>query len=393
LEDLAGLGKIAEVILNKVASVTGILYEPTYIRRIGRAKAEVDAKWIIKRTEAEITSNKLHQQYNTQLSAEALDVDKLRERAGQRLIRQEINRQKNLEHIVYESLAQIDTGGTGSQQERAIKDDWMETFIRYAQDISEEGVRQIWSSILSSQATEDRPAISKATLDALRLLEPRQAKVFKRAAQLFISMGQIMDIEPHGNPEISFNMNVIESLALEDIGFLKRVTSKEVSLDFHGLTFTFWKEYISSKSEGNPTEEKLWNTGENRASVLNKIEMIAAGESRDTESLRHEIQIDRFLLTSRGYELASILFEGFYEMLSSTPPTDLGPLDAYASEKTNAFILKEWAKQFSIRGAVVVMNLPTPTSTTIEGGEKIVRTRYRPSFIFDPIVGDWVEID
>jgi len=219
LEDLAGLGKIAEVILNKVASVTGILYEPTYIRRIGRAKAEVDAKWIIKRTEAEITSNKLHQQYNTQLSAEALDVDKLRERAGQRLIRQEINRQKNLEHIVYESLAQIDTGGTGSQQERAIKDDWMETFIRYAQDISEEGVRQIWSSILSSQATEDRPAISKATLDALRLLEPRQAKVFKRAAQLFISMGQIMDIEPHGNPEISFNMNVIESLALEDIGF------------------------------------------------------------------------------------------------------------------------------------------------------------------------------
>jgi len=54
MEDLAGLGKIAQAILDKVAAVTGTLYEPTKVGRLGRAQADVEAELILKRTAAEL---------------------------------------------------------------------------------------------------------------------------------------------------------------------------------------------------------------------------------------------------------------------------------------------------------------------------------------------------
>lgn len=124
-----------------------------------------------------------------------------------------------------------------------------------------------------------------------------------------------MDIEPHGDPEIAFNMNTIEAMALEDIGFLKRVTSQEKSLEFHGATFTFWKEYIDAGPRHGSDEELFWNTRDSRAAVLDDIKAITTGRLRDAKALRRDIRMDRLLLTSRGYELAAILFDDFYEML------------------------------------------------------------------------------
>ena len=51
MEDLAGIGKIAEVILDKVAAVTGTLYEPTKVRRLGRAQADVEAELILRKVD------------------------------------------------------------------------------------------------------------------------------------------------------------------------------------------------------------------------------------------------------------------------------------------------------------------------------------------------------
>ncbi len=394
--DLTGAGKIFEVIVNKIADVTGTLYEPTQIRRVGSAKADVEAELIIKRAKAEVAALRLKEESRAELQAEADDIEALRARASQRLITKEINRQANLERIVHESLQITADGESKNQKERSIDDDWIAAFIRYAQDISADGVRQIWSRILASQATQNRPAISKATLDALRLLEPRQAKVFERAVQLFISLGQIMDIEPHGDPEIAFNINTIEVMALEDIGFLKRVTSQETSLEFHDATLTFWKEYVvPGPAYGDDAlvwkTELFWNTDGERDSVLQEIKAITAGETRDAKELRNHIRVDRLLLTSRGYELASILLEGFYEMLSQNGPSDQETIGVFALETTQKRILKEWAKQFAFQGAAVVLNR-SQSKNEMEDGEEVTKTELLPVYLLDKASATWIEV-
>lgn len=101
---LTGLGKVSETILNKIADVTGTLYEPTQIRRVGSAKADAEAEMIIKRTEADITATRLREQSLAILHVDPPQDDQLGARAAKRLVTQEVTRQGNLEKIVHESL-------------------------------------------------------------------------------------------------------------------------------------------------------------------------------------------------------------------------------------------------------------------------------------------------
>lgn len=376
MEDLAGIGKIAEVILDKVAAVTGTLYEPTKVRRLGRAQADVEAVLILKRTAVELESEDLRRRHQAELDINTLEPNLLRERAAHRLITQEIKRQENLEMIVHESLEE-----SGSGAAREIEDDWMEAFIQYAQNVSADGVRQLWAQILATQATEGKPAISRATLDALRLLEPKQAENFQRAIQLLIGMGQIMDVDPHGDPEVAFNVNALESLALEDIGFLKRIQEKEAGIGLVGSTFSFWDPH-AQVLEGDP-KKIFWNTGEYLREMVPRIKSLTAGE-RDLDGLRKQTPIDRYILTSRGYELASILIDGFYDYLQADDIPQVAALGRYAEQDTRERVRDYWAEQFNAKGAVVVFN----ETVKDQGG----KSRLHPKLLFDDHKNDWVDI-
>lgn len=382
MEDLAGLGKIAEVILDKFAAVTGTLYEPTKVRRLGRAEADVKAEMILKTTAAELEAESLRRSHRAELDLESQDPKLLRERAGQRLITQEIKRQENLELIVHDALQ-----NAGDADPRDIDDDWMETFIQYAQNISADGVRQLWSRILANQATDGQPAISKATLDALRLLEPHQAVNFQRAIQILIAMGQIMDVQPHGNPEIAFNVNALESLALEDIGFLKRIQEKEAGLAFNGFTLSFWNPLIEF-DEDDGSRSKLdfkteWNYERFHERVVPIIKGISHGKL-DTQGLRKETPIDRYILTSRGYELASILISDFYDLLEANEIADCPDLGRYQDAAVRQFVTDHWAALFHQKGAVVVFNRAER--------DKDGRAVLHPEKIYDMSKESWVDI-
>lgn len=381
MEDLAGIGKIAEVILDKIATVTGTLYEPTKVRRLGRAEADVKAEMILKTTAAELEAEAMRARHKATLDLEANDANQLRDRAGQRLITQEIKRQENLEQIVHDAIDASD-----NSDPRDIDDDWMEAFIQYAQNISAEGVRQLWSRILANQATDGKPVISKATLDALRLLEPQQARNFQRAIQIFISMGQIMDVDPHGDPEIAFNINAQESLALEDIGFLTRIREKEAGLSFNGFTFSFWNplmefgedEWVRAKKDFKAE----WAKERMNERFVPLIKGIAEGRL-DTQGMRKETPIDRYILTSRGFELASILFDGFYDLLEAKEIPDRQDLGRYAEPDVRQFVTDHWADHFHQKAAVIVLN----RTERSEDGRAIVR----PEKLYDMVNSNWVD--
>lgn len=381
MEDLAGLGKIAEVILDKIAAITGTLYEPTKVRRLGRAEADVKAEMILKTTAAELEAEAMRRRYTAELDLENQDPKQLRDRAGQRLITQEIKRQENLELIVHDALEHADDA-----EPREIDDDWMEAFIQYAQTISAEGVRHLWSRILANQATDGKPEISKATLDALRLLEPNQAANFQRAIEIFITMGQIMDVDPHGDPEIAFNVNALESLALEDIGFLKRIQEKEAALGFNGFTLTFWNPLMEfGEDEWARAREDFkaeWAKERMNERFIPIVKGISQGRL-DTQGMRKDTPIDRYILTSRGYELASILIDGFYDLLETREIPNRADLGRYADPSTRQFVIDYWAEQFHQKAAVVVMN----RSERNEDGRAVLH----PEKIYDMVNENWID--
>jgi hypothetical protein len=377
MEDLAGFGKIAEAILDKVAAVTGTLYEPTKVRKLGRAQADVEAELILKRTAAELEAEDMRRERQARLDPSIIDAEALKARTGGRLLAQELRRQQNLEQIVHDA-ATSETDG----EPRAIEDDWMEAFLRYAQDISSEEVQSLWSRILTSQATESAPAVSRATLDALRLLEPAQAANFERAIQLLISMGQIMDVDPHGDPSVAFNVNALESLALEDIGFLKRIQEKEAGLGLVGTTLSFWNP-IDFVSIGPDKMKTFWNDGTHLDEIVPKIKELSKG-GRDLEGFRKETPIDRYILTSRGFELAAVIFDGFYDQLNATTVPDDTRLGAFSNREKREQVLTYWAEQFTDKGAAVVLN---DASRTPDGKSLVV-----PKRLFEEEGRQWVNI-
>jgi len=85
IKDLAGLAAPASKIVEVFAKATGVLYEPTRIRR--EAEAQADA--LVVKTNAEI------------------QADDLRRRAVERFITQEIKKQENLEAVRDRTIALV----------------------------------------------------------------------------------------------------------------------------------------------------------------------------------------------------------------------------------------------------------------------------------------------
>lgn len=392
MEDLAGIGKVTEVILDKVAAVTGTLYEPTQVRRLGKATAEVEANAIITRTEAELKAELLRNDQKVKLSGNESRERELRFRAGNRVLEQETRRQANIEYIIGESLDYVRSNNGGEVKPREIDDDWMDAFIRYSQDISETGVRQLWSKILAEQAQEDHPIISKVTLDALRLLESRQAKVFKIAAQMFMCMGQILEMDPLGESDYSFNLNTMDVLALEDIGFVKRMHMEEYALDLRDGVITFWDDYAEAPGPVKEGENRLimhreWNNEVSRDHVLDAIIGISLKNKRDNSGLRKSVKVDRLQLTARGFELAAIVYPEFNEIIGSHNISDFEQAGDYVSNDFREKLLLEWVDNFATTGVVVVRNESKDTSTVDASS-----TALKPVAVYDSVSKEWITI-
>lgn len=354
VDDLAGFGKITEVILSSTGKAVGTLIEPWQIRRVGRARAEIEAYAIEKKAEAEAKAEIIRREHVVELPMLKLEQADIRARAGQRLITQEMNRQANIESIVLQASANAHEAEKNGAEARPLEDDWINAFLDYAQNVSNEDLRQLWARILTSQATEGAPTVSRATLDSIRLIEPTQARVFERAVRLYIAMGQIMDVDPIDGVDVGYYSQMLEATALEDLGLLKLVRDVEENLEICGGVLTFWRDVHPDEKAGDYV---LWTDPNAREVFLERIVGVARGTQRDHGRLREPIRIQRQILTSRGFELASILFPNFKAYFESNSGIDTSPLGDFASLTVQEGILNQWASKLSAQGSAVTFSL------------------------------------
>lgn len=404
VEDLAGFGRIAEVIAKSVGKAIGTVIEPWQTKRVGRAQADVETYLIEKRAEADAKAAIVAHQSKLEIAELEAGTDdiSIRGRAARRLVTQEVLRQSNIEAILYDASKRANDAEQMGCEPRSIADDWINSFLKYAEDVSDAELRRVWAKILSSQATQGAPTVSKATMDAPRLIETDQALMFERAVRLYIAMGQIMDVQPVEGSDIGYYSHMNEATALEDLGLLKRMRDIEPHLDVHGGVLTFWRDALSSVDAGYRVH---WTDPKVRHRFLEGVLQVASKQTFDHDGIRHSLRVDRQILTSRGFELAAVIIPGFNDLVMSSrgvsqkDDPEINPNNAILSDfgrtELRQLILEQWADNFSSMGAAVVFN--EPTANNLDDARSRVggigrSISFEPKRIFNPTAKVWERI-
>jgi len=151
IKDLAGLSEPAGKLIEAVRAATGVLYEPTRIRRT--ARAEADAAMVKAKSD--------------------IEVKELEERAFKRVKAREARRQENLEVILGEATQNLPPQ-VGTQ---TLDEDWVAEFTNACQDICDKKMQQLWSRVLSGEFVSPGQ-YSLRTLATIKLLSKRDAEMF-----------------------------------------------------------------------------------------------------------------------------------------------------------------------------------------------------------------------
>lgn len=163
LINLGDLSQPVTVLIEKISSAIGTVYEPTKIKR--NAKAEAEAHRI------------------TVLAGLNLQ-DEISKRAIQRMIVQETRKQNNIENIIQQTVEELPENA----QVDNLDEDWLANFFDKCENISDEIMQTMWSKILTGEAS--RPgAFSKRTIDIVSNISKTEAETFSRFCQFVWNLG------------------------------------------------------------------------------------------------------------------------------------------------------------------------------------------------------------
>ncbi|MDK1311353.1 TIGR03899 family protein [Pseudoalteromonas ardens] len=262
MEDVVGLGKSIEKILDVIARGTGILYEPVKIRRAAEAEA-----YKIKLL-AEAQANK-HKTFTAAKVEEKLVYERAKdcliERAAQRKLHKELSKQRNIEKVF--ALAAMAVPEKVSED--PVDTDWLNQFIEAAETVSSETMQKIWANVLV-QEVEGPGRFSLKSLDFLKRLTKYEADAFYklcRYARYEPSTGQyivLAGVKKTGifaslflfdNEDTIFpyhsQLDITELMNLQGIGLIyeeqliRNGLPKGEVLEFDGLKLTIKKKNVT----------------------------------------------------------------------------------------------------------------------------------------------------
>jgi hypothetical protein len=156
LVNFGDISKPATVLIEKISSAVGVLYEPRRIKK--KAEAEAEAEKI--------------------KAISSLELTDIQQRGIDRLINQEERKQKNIESITAQAIHSL----PNEAQVIDLEEDWIAHFFDKCDKISDEKMQTLWSSLLSGEATEPG-AFSKRTVDFVSSMDKKDAELFRKFCQ------------------------------------------------------------------------------------------------------------------------------------------------------------------------------------------------------------------
>lgn len=204
--DLGNVGDLAKpvtTLVEKIAGATGIIYEPSRIKK--KAEAEAEAKIILAKAD---------------IKTHALET-----RAINRLVMEESRKQKNIESVIGKALPDIDKNANPS----LLEDDWLTNFFEKSRNVSDDEMQNAWARILSGE-TNSPGTYSKRTVNILAELSKLDAEIFTKLTYFSVQLtgGEpfpyIKDIEND-----IYNKNDIKFKDLEQLDSIGLITFNNVA--------------------------------------------------------------------------------------------------------------------------------------------------------------------
>lgn len=194
--DVGKLSKPATVLVEKISSAIGILYEPRRIKQKAIAEAEAS------KTKALMD----------------LEIEDIQKRALNRLVNEEIKKQENIESITEKSFASLEENATPEN----IEDDWLSNFFDKCKLISDEEMQSLWAQILAGESNKPGK-FSKRTIEFMSTLDKSDAILFDNFLKHCWFIGDyqplIFDYDENKIYEDN-NINFSSLMHLNDIGLI-----------------------------------------------------------------------------------------------------------------------------------------------------------------------------
>lgn len=151
LVNIGGLAKVGVKLIELIADATGVLYEPTKVRRLAKAEGEA----------AKIKA------------LAGIEIRELEQRALQRFLIEQGKKQSNMECIIEQALPQLEE----DSEPKMVDEDWIMNFFDKCRLVSDEEMQRLWASVLAGEANASG-SYSKRTVNLLGSLDRSDAVMF-----------------------------------------------------------------------------------------------------------------------------------------------------------------------------------------------------------------------
>ena len=226
--NLGDLAKPATVLIEKISSAVGVMYEPRRIKK--RAEAEAGAARI--------------------KALSDIELNEIEKRGIDRLIHQEARKQENIEKITAKAVTDLPPDAKAEDME----EDWIAHFFDKCDKVSDERMQSLWSSLLAGEASSPG-TYSKRTVDFVASMDKKDADLFTKFCQFTWMIGTpsplIFDVnnEIYTRHGINFNsLKHLDAIGLisfdQNSGYRKLGLPKKVTVFYYGepTTLEFTKE-------------------------------------------------------------------------------------------------------------------------------------------------------
>lgn len=223
--NLGYLTKPATLLIEKISNCIGILYEPTNIKKIARAKAEA--------SKIEALSK--------------IEISAIEKRALISMLNEETKKQENTEKIIKSACESLNENSDPSTMD----EDWISHFFEKCKIVSNVQMQSIWGKLLATEANNPG-RISKKTIELVATLDKNDAQLFTNFCSFIASdsAGQPIPLILNINNSLYTSMGInFESLThLEYLGlisfnklsgFCYNLPGREFVMLYHGTLLKF----------------------------------------------------------------------------------------------------------------------------------------------------------
>lgn len=199
--NLGDLAKPATVLIEKVSNAVGVIYEPRRIKK--RAEAEAEAEKIKALT--------------------GIELNEIQQRGLERLVHQEAKKQENIETITLKAAKELPPDAKTEE----LEEDWVAHFFDKCENVSNEQMQSLWSSLLAGEATKPG-TYSKRTVDFVASMDKKDADLFTVFCQYTWVIGQATPLIFDMNNDM-YTKNGVDFEALKHLDAIGLISFESVS--------------------------------------------------------------------------------------------------------------------------------------------------------------------